>query len=162
MDKIVKTSGILSWINLVIGGILVAGGLLGMLAAADAMIMLMSVVLTTSIVLHSYATIQLRKSIKDERVPLSSQTITGIRLVGFMALFFAILNIGNAVVIIQNAPEVSKQAMENFLLKTQNIDLTAAIRGAGIFSLIFSTGIAVNVFLSIRMLRAYLASKEQQ
>lgn len=162
MDKIVKASGILSWINLVIGGILVAGGLLGMLAAGDAMIMLMSVVLTASIVLHSYAALQLRKSIKNEQIPLSSQTITGIRLVGFMALFFAILNIGNAVVIIQNAAEVSKQAMENFLLKTQNIDMTAAVRGAGIFSLIFSIGIAVNVFLSIRMLRAYLASREQQ
>lgn len=162
MDKMVKISGALSWINLVIGGLLVAGGLLGMLAVPDAMVMLLSVVLTASIVLHSYATLQLRKSIKDASVPLSSQTITGIRLVGFMALFFSILNIGNAVVIIQNAPQVAQQAAASFPTKPENMDLSSLVRGAGVFSLIFSIGIAVNVFLSIRMLRAYLAANEQR
>lgn len=129
-----------------------------MLMTPNASILLVSVVLTGSIVLHSYAALQLRKSIVHPEIPLNRQTPTGIRFIGFMALFFAILNIGNAVVIIQNAAEVAKQVQLPF--KPEGIDLVATIRGAGIFSLLFSIGIAVNVLLSIRLLRWYLA-KEQ-
>ena len=158
MKAALKISNVLSWINLIIGGILVLGGLLSMLMTPNASILLVSVVLTGSIVLHSYAALQLRKSIVHPEIPLNRQTPTGIRFIGFMALFFAILNIGNAVVIIQNAAEVAKQVQLPF--KPERIDLVATIRGAGIFSLLFSIGIAVNVLLSIRLLRWYLA-KEQ-
>jgi hypothetical protein len=158
MKAALKISNVLSWINLIIGGILVLGGLLSMLMTPNASILLVSVVLTGSIVLHSYAALQLRKSIVHPEIPLNRQTPTGIRFIGFMALFFAILNIGNAVVIIQNAAEVAKQVQLPF--KPEGIDLVATIRGAGIFSLLFSIGIAVNVLLSIRLLRWYLA-KEQ-
>ncbi|HTN06496.1 hypothetical protein [Agriterribacter sp.] len=160
MKTTLKISNILSWINLIVGGILVAGGLLSMLSTPNASILLVSVVLTGSIVLHSYAALQLRKSIKYPNIPLNKQTPTGIKFIGFMALFFAILNIGNAVVIIQNAEEVIKQVELPF--KPEGIDLVAAIRGAGIFSLLFSIGIAANVLLSIRLLKWYLASKQQE
>jgi hypothetical protein len=158
MKKALKISNILSWINFIIGGILVLGGLLSMLMTPNASILLVSIVLTGSIVLHSYAALQLRKSIVHPEIPLNKQTPTGIRFIGFMALFFAVLNIGNAVVIIQNAAEVVTQVQLPF--KPEGIDLVAAIRGAGIFSLLFSIGIAVNVLLSIRLLRWYMA-KEQ-
>ena len=160
MKTTLKISNILSWINLIVGGILVAGGLLSTLSAPNASILLVSVVLTGSIVLHSYAALQLRKSIIHPHIPLNKQTPTGIKFIGFMALFFAILNIGNAVVIIQNAAEVLKQVELPF--KPEGIDLVAAIRGAGIFSLLFSIGIAANVLLSIRLLKWYLASKQQE
>lgn len=159
MKTTLKISNILSWINLVIGGILVVGGLLSMLSTPNASILLVSVVLTGSIVLHSYAALQLRKSIVYPDVPLNKQTPTGIRFIGFMALFFAMLNIGNAVVIIQNAAEVIKQIELPF--KPEGIDLVSALRGVGIFSLLFSIGIAVNVLLNIRLLRWYMA-KEQE
>lgn len=162
MNTLVKTAGILSWINLIIGSLLVLGGLLGMMASPNGMMVLVSVVLTGSIVLHSYASLQLRKSILDEQQPLSSQTITGIRLVGFMALFFAILNIANAVVITQNAEEVSRQAAANLSIDLKGFNLTALIKGLGIFFLLFSVGIAVNVFISVRLLRSYLASRDPQ
>ncbi|HRO46385.1 hypothetical protein [Agriterribacter sp.] len=159
MKTILKVTNILSWINLIIGGILVAGGLLSMLSTPNASILLVSVVLTGSIVLHSYAALQLRKSIVHPNVPLNKQTPTGIRFIGFMALFFAMLNIGNAVVIIQNAEEVIKQVELPF--KPEGIDLVAAIRGVGIFSLLFSIGIAVNVLLNIRLLRWYMAKAQE-
>lgn len=72
MQTTLKVSTILSWINIVIGGLLVLMGLLGVLMAPN-LIMLISVVLTGSIILHSYAALQLRKSILNPAVPLSSQ-----------------------------------------------------------------------------------------
>ncbi|HRP33009.1 MAG TPA: hypothetical protein PKV73_14020 [Agriterribacter sp.] len=159
MKTTLNITHVLSWINLIIGGLLVAGGLLSMLATPNASILLVSVVLTGSIVLHSYAALQLRKSIIHPNIPLNKQTPTGIRFIGFMALFFAILNIGNAVVIIQNAPEVIKQIQLPF--KPEGVDLVSMIRGVGIFSLLFSIGIAVNVLLNIRLLKWYMA-KEQE
>lgn len=159
MRTALKISNILSWINLIVGGLLVLGGLLAMLSTPNASILLVSVVLTGSIVLHSYAALQLRKSIVHPEIPLNKQTPTGIRFIGFMALFFAILNIGNAAMIIQNAAEVVKQVELPF--KPEGIDLVAAIRGAGIFSLLFSLGIAVNVLLSIRLLKWYMAREKE-
>lgn len=153
MKTNLKISNILSWINLVIGGILVAGGLLSMLATPNASIILVSVVLTGSIVLHSYAALQLRKSIINPEVPLNKQTPIGIRFIGFLALFFAIMNIANAVVIIQNAKEVLEQVELPF--KPEGMDLVAVIRGVGVFSLLFSLGIAFNVLLNLRLLKWY-------
>ncbi len=160
MNTALKTATILSWINLIIGGILVLGGLISMLMTPNVMIMLISVVLTGSIVLHSYATLQLRKSILYPEIPLNPQTASGIRMVGFMALFFAMLNIGNAVVIIQNAAEAIKQIELPAMPK--NFDLVKAVRIIGIISLIFSIGIVINVILSFRLLRSYLLSKQDK
>lgn len=160
MKTVLKVTHILSWINLIIGGLLVTGGLLSMLSTPNASILLVSVVLTGSIVLHSYAALQLRKSIVQPNVPLNKQTPTGIRFIGFMALFFAMLNIGNAVVIIQNAAEVVKQIELPF--KPEGIDLVSMIRGVGIFSLLFSIGIAVNVLLNLRLLKWFLAKENEQ
>jgi len=129
-----------------------------MLMTPNIMIMLISVVLTGSIVLHSYATLQLRKSIIHPDIPLNSQTSSGIRMVGFMALFFAMLNIGNAVVIIQNAGEAIKQI--ELPVMPKNFDLVKAVRIIGIISLIFSVGIVINVMMSFRLLRKYLLSKQ--
>lgn len=160
MNTALKTATVLSWINLVIGGVLVLGGLISMLMTPNVMIMLISVVLTGSIVLHSYATLQLRKSIINPDIPLSSQTSSGIRMVGFMALFFAILNIGNAVVIIQNAGEAIKQI--ELPVMPKNFDLVKAVKIIGIISLVFSIGIVINVMLSFRLLRSYLLSKQDK
>jgi len=153
MKTNLKISNILSWINLVIGGILVAGGLLSMLTTPNASVILVSVILTGSIVLHSYAALQLRKSIINPEVPLNKQTPVGIRFIGFLALFFAIMNIGNAVIIIRNAKEVLEQVELPF--KPEGMDLVAVIRGVGVFSLLFSLGIAFNVLLNLRLLKWY-------
>ena len=75
MKTALKISNVLSWINLIIGGILVLGGLLSMLMTPNASILLVSIVLTGSIVLHSYAALQLRKSIIHPEVPLISKPL---------------------------------------------------------------------------------------
>lgn len=160
MKTILKITNILSWINIIIGGIMVLGGLMGTLMAGGALTMLLSVVLTASIVLHSYATMQLRKSILNPDVPLNNQTSGGIRLVGYIALFFSIMNITSAVMIIQNAPEAAKQI--TLPVKVEGVDLVSAIRFAGIFSLIFSICVAANVMLSFQMLRWYLINKNNR
>ncbi|MCC6289681.1 MAG: hypothetical protein IT249_17525 [Chitinophagaceae bacterium] len=157
MKKVLNISNVLSWINIIIGGILVLGGLIGALMSAGALAILLSVVLTGSIVLHSYATLQLRKSILNPGIPLSSQTSGGLRLVGFVALFFAIMNIMSAVMIIQNAPEAAKQITLPF--KPEGFNIIAAIKFTGIFSLLFSIGVAVNVILSFQLLKWYMSLK---
>lgn len=160
MKNALKISNVLSWINLIIGGILVLGGLMGSLMAGGALTMILSVVLTASIVLHSYATLQLRKSILNPDVPLSSQTSSGIRMVGYIALFFAIMNITSAVMIIQNAPEAAKQIQ--LPIKVEGFDIISLIRFTGVFSLLFSLSVAVNVMLSFQLLRWYLASTNER
>ncbi|PVD53083.1 hypothetical protein DC498_06885 [Terrimonas sp.] len=158
MKTALKITNVLSWINIIIAGILVLGGLIGTLMSAGALTMLLSVVLTGSIVLHSYATLQLRKSILNPEIPLSNQTSGGLRMVGFVALFFAIMNIMSAVMIIQNAPEAAKQITLPF--KPEGFDIVAAIKFTGIFSLLFSIGVAANVMLSFQLLRGYMAGKK--
>jgi len=158
MNSMLKVSNVLSWINIVIGGLLVLGGLFGLLIAPN-LIMLISLMLTGSIILHSYATLQLRKSIVNPEIPLSSQTPTGIRFIGFMALFFAVLNITNSVLIIQNADEAIKQAKLPF--QPKGVDMKSAVRIAGFFVLLFGIGVAVNVFISTRLLRWYMINKEK-
>lgn len=160
MKTALKISNVLSWINIIIGGILVLGGLMGSLMAGGALTMILSVVLTASIVLHSYAALQLRKSILNPEVPLSSQTSGGIRMVGYIALFFAVMNIASAVMIIQNAPEAAKQIQ--LPIKVEGFDIVSAIRFTGIFSLLFSLGVAVNVMLSFQLLKWYVANKNEK
>ena len=160
MKGVLKTATVLSWINIIIGGFFVIGGLMFTLASGGALMMLISVVLMASIVLHGYATLQLLKSIVNPDVPLGNQTPVGIRMIGFIALFFAILSLINAMVVIQNAPEAAKLSLENVKMKPEGVDFVAIVKGAGIFLLIFSIGIAVNVFLSIRLLRWYLGGRQ--
>ncbi len=160
MKKVLSISNVLSWINIIIGGIMVIGGLMGTLMAGGALTMLLSVVLTASIVLHSYATMQLRKSIVNPGIPLSNQTSGGLRMVGYIALFFSIMNIASAVMIIQNASEAAKQITLPF--KVEGFDIVKAIRFSGVFSLLFSISVAVNVLLSFQMLRWYMVNKNNQ
>lgn len=58
--------------------------------------------------------------------------------------------------IIQNAPEAARQITLPF--KVEGFDLVSAMRFTGIFSLIFSISVAVNVMLSFRMLRWHMVN----
>jgi hypothetical protein len=160
MKLSLKIVNILSWINIIIAAILVFAGLLGTLMSAGALTMLLSVVLTGSIVLHSYATLQLKKSILNPEIPLSSQTSGGLKLVGWIALFFAIMNITSALMIMQNAAEAAKQITLPFEAKGFNI--AAAIKFVAVFSLLFSISVAVNVMMSFQLLRGYIAKKSSK
>jgi hypothetical protein len=160
MKRLLQLTTVLSWINIIIGSILVLGGLLLTMVSPDAQTILVSVVLTGSIVLHSYATFQLRKSIIHPEIPLGKQTPIGIRFVGTLALLFGVINITNAIVIIQHTEDVIKQI--KFPFPAKNINLKSVVRAAGIFSILFSLSVVMNVLLSFSLLRMYLAKKKSE
>ncbi|HLZ87390.1 MAG TPA: hypothetical protein VKQ52_09120, partial [Puia sp.] len=87
MKKSLKVAHILSWFNLFFWGIPLVINLLNTLLAFNPLI-LGAVVLFCSIPLHSYAALQLHKSIRRPEVKLSHNTPAGIRFVGLIALFF--------------------------------------------------------------------------
>jgi hypothetical protein len=162
MKKIVKLSAVLSWINLIMGAILVAGGLLATVISPSAFTVLFSVILPGSVILHSYAALQLRKSINYPTLPLNTQTPVGIRMMGYMALFFGIMSIGNAGVILQQAPEAAKQLKLQLPAQAKNLDVVALLRASGIFTILLSISIIINVVLNLRLLRWYLFYRDKE
>ncbi|MFT3701553.1 MAG: hypothetical protein QM802_04250 [Agriterribacter sp.] len=159
MRTTLKVSTVLSWINIFIGSFIAFSCLMGMLLMQNLGIVIFTV-LIGGVILHSFATLQLRKSIINPAIPLSSQTPVGIRFIGFIALFFSILGIINAVAAIGSAEEVVKLADQNYLQK--GVNWVAVFRIIGVVFLIFSIGVAMNVFMSTRLLRWYLLSKRRK
>src|ERR1700760_4929347 len=89
MKTSLRLATILTWFNLLLWGPIVL--LLALAALVTHYIPILIVpVLFSSIPLNCYAALQLQKSIRRPVIRLSSQTPTGIRFVGFVALFFAI------------------------------------------------------------------------
>lgn len=150
----IQLSKVLSWINLIIASIITIGGLMAVMAAPGAMAALLGVILVGSIILHSYAALQLRKSLMNPAIPLDSKTPTGIRFIGFLAMFFAIMNIFNAFIIIRNAPELMQEL--SLPPEAQSIATESFFRAIGYFTLIFSISVAVNVNINFILLRKYL------
>ena len=153
MKKALTVSNILSWVNLVIS----SGFVLFMLAAFfmyPALPVLFSVILIGSIALHSYAAIQLHKSILYPTIPLSKQTPTGIRLMGYISLFFAFMLFVNGIYALQETKELIAQMQVPDQFK--KINFTAIIHSIGVFFMVFSLGVILNVLLNFRFLRAYL------
>jgi len=87
MKNIIKITLILSWFNLVIGSILILSAIFMGLASGNILNILTLVILPSAFVLHSYAALQLRKSILHPEIPLGKQTPVGIRFIGYAALF---------------------------------------------------------------------------
>lgn len=144
----------MSWINIVIGGMWLLAALMGVLMMGN-MVMLLPVLLVASIALHSYASLQLIRSVKDPSVPLSTQTPMGIRMVGFVALFFSVTNIIGAVTAWQNAGEFVEKTRETLPEQLKDFDIKPYLQGMLIFLFVFNISIAVNVLISMRLLRRY-------
>lgn len=159
MKNALKASTILSWFNLIVWGLFAGIGLLGALFGGG-LVFLTITVLTGFIVLHSYAALQLHKSIRNSSVPLSSQTPVGIRFIGFIALFLGVLYIGDGVGLLQSTGEMAKLMAPQLPPQAKDLDLNKLLKATGAFSLIAGICIAVNVFLSFRLLRWYLFLRE--
>jgi len=153
MKKALAVSSVLSWINLVISGGIVLY-MLFMFFIYPVFPVLFSIILTGSIVLHSYAALQLRKSILYPNIPLSRQTPTGIRLMGYIALFFAVMSFTSGMYTLQETKELIAQMQVPDQLKY--INFAAIVKVFGIFFMVFSLAIALNVILNIRLLKGYL------
>jgi hypothetical protein len=112
------------------------------------------------VVLHSYAALQLRKSILNTSIPLNRQTPVGIRMMGYMALFFTIMLFSNAVYMLQNTKELLKQVQ--FPKEMKNVDITGVIHGTSIFMLLFSISVIVNVDLNLRLLSWHIITSRKE
>ncbi len=152
MRTILKISGVLSWFNLVVWGIGTCVALLLALAAQSFAFLVIPFLLSV-IVLHSYAAIQLHKSIRNPARPLSNQTPVGIRFIGMIALFFGITCFINGIAMLQDPREVLRMIQSSL---PQAKDFPASyIRGEGVFALLCGLSICFNVILNFRLLRWY-------
>ncbi len=163
MKRLLLLSGILSWFNLIVWGFLVVMGLIMTMVFMN-IGMLVVVFIISSIVLHSYAALQLRKSIRDPAIPLGSQTPVGIRLMGAFALFLGILYMGQGWAMLQNSNEIAKSLqdslMDQFPDKMKNINTRVIAREIGVISLVVGIAATANAILNFRMLRWYLFMRD--
>jgi len=159
MKAILQISVVLSWFNLVVSGFLVLSSLLLSAMAADTLSLLTLVMLIGAILLHSYAALQLRKSILNPQIPLGRQTPVGIRFIGFVSLFCGLMIIGNAAYMIQHGKELVQQV--KLPVQSPNLDVSKILRGSAIFTLIFGLSVALNTIINFRLLRWYLLPSNQ-
>jgi hypothetical protein len=160
MKKLLKTSQILSWVNLLSGSLLILGGIMAFLLTPAIFTIILAILLPGAVILHSYATIQLRKSIMYPGLPLNRQTAAGIRLMGFMALFFAIMSISNAILILQHTKETAE--LIKLPVQAKNMDIVPILRASGIFTLVVGLSIVANIMLSFRLLKWYLLQVQRK
>jgi hypothetical protein len=163
VKKIVQLSAILSWVNLIIGSVLVVSALFSGLLLIGLANAVTPIVMWGSIILHSYAAIQLRKSIVTS-IPLNRQTAIGIRFIGYIALFIAFLWAGSGILLIQHAKELAQQLAKQIQLPPEykNMDMSKFSRGMGIFFLLLSLSVITNVILNFRLLRWYYLSRQEE
>jgi hypothetical protein len=163
MKNVLKISAVLSWINLVVWSIFVIicllAGLLYQLFPLVIVAFLLSV-----IVLHSYAALQLRKSLRNPSIPLSRQTPTGIRFIGFIASFFGMISILDGIACFQNTKEIVDLIRPQFeeAYKGLNFNLVTYVHTMGVISLLLGLAVSINVFLNFRLLRWWFFVQDSQ
>lgn len=158
MKTVVKVSAILSWFNLIVWGLFIAILVLSALSF-HSMAFVVFAFFLSAILLHNYAALQLHKSIRNPATKLSSQTPTGIRFVGFIALFLGVCYLANGVALLQD-PRGSLKLMQSQAPEFFKTVSTASIRTGGIMAVVLGLFIAVNVFLNFRLLRWYYLVKQ--
>ena len=154
MKTFVKISAVLTWINLVIGSLAILLIVLAGLGSGALLNMLPVLIIPSAIVLHSYAALQLRKSILHPEIPLSNQTPVGIRFIGYVSLFFAFMNLVSVISAFGHTKELAQQI--KLPPEAADMDPVKLLHFAIVFSLLFSTSILVNVIINFRLLRWYI------
>jgi hypothetical protein len=152
MKTILKISTVLSWFNLIVWGFFTAIVFLGGLVTRTLPLLIVGFLLS-AIILHSYAALQLHRSIRQPVKPLSVHTPAGIRFIGAIALFLGVLFTANAGAMLQNPGNVlnlmQPQMPQGKLLQLSDVRLMAC------FGLVCGVSIAVNVIFNFRLLRWY-------
>jgi hypothetical protein len=155
--RALKVSAVLSWINMIVWGLMVVTGILSAVIFQSSALLVI-VFLLSVVILHSYAAFQLRKSIRDPAIPLGNQTPVGLRFVGFIALFFGISCLANGITIIQD-PQSFLKLMQDQFPQSRSFSI-ADVRLEGFIALFLGLCVAVNVFLNFRLLRWYRFMRE--
>ncbi len=158
MKTALKIASVLTWFNIIFWGLTGAFLLLGSLGSMNLPV-LAATVLMSAIPLNCYAALKLHASIRRAGLPLSHQTPVGIRFVGFIALFFGIICVGDGFVLISNTKEVLdtfREQLAQYPQVTQFKSLTIAdFRSGGVFVLFLGLSVVVNVVLNLRLLHWY-------
>jgi hypothetical protein len=150
MKKVLTFTLVLSWINGIVASFFVLFGLIMVVFTSGGAALLTSVVLISAVILHSYAAIQLNKTMVNPAIPLNKQTPTAIRFIGLIALLFALLNGSYSIVVLQHAPDFLHQI--KMPPGSEKLPLLAIFRFISFLSLLFSATVALNVFLNLRLL----------
>jgi hypothetical protein len=159
MRTSLKISAFLSWFNMIVWGFIALTGVLGALMAGNLSFLVITF-LTGVTVLHSYAALQLHKSIRNPTVPLNNQTPVGIRFIGFIALFFGVLYLGDGFAVLQSPGEIAKLMEPQMPPQFKGMDLHRILRTMAVFAFVTGLCITVNVFLNFRLLRWYFLIKK--
>jgi hypothetical protein len=158
MRTILKISAVLSWFNAIFWGLVIVILFLSALSFQNMPFVVFAFVLS-AIVLHSYAALQLRKSIRNPAIQLSNHTPTGIRFVGFIALFLGACYMANGIALLQD-PGGSLKIMQAQAPEFSKVLTIASLREGAVMALVLGLFIAVNVFLNFRLLRWYYLVKQ--
>ena len=162
MKTSLRLATVLTWFNLLFWGFLIA--MMALYAfALRAIPLFIPLVLFSSIPLNSYAALQLQKSIRQPVIRLSSQTPTGIRFVGFVAMFFAISFVLNGFTLLGNAQSFIKILKEQMtqVKQTDLVFLTPAnIQFLAVVIIFLGLCAGLNVILNFRLLRWYYLVKQ--
>jgi hypothetical protein len=148
----------LSIINLLIAGFFVLMLLLALLFMPALSPVLIFMLLTGSVVIHSILSIALQQSIKEPAKQLKSNTPGGLRIMGFMAIFYAVLLITNGIFGLNHIDEMLQEAMTQ-LPKSQPVpsikSMHSLMVGLIIFLVIHAAGVLVNCALSFTYLKQW-------
>ncbi|SEK52828.1 hypothetical protein SAMN04488505_101370 [Chitinophaga rupis] len=148
----------LSIISLLVAGFFVLIMLLALLVTPALSAVLIFVLLTGSVVIHSVLSLSLQQSLKDPAKPLKSNTPGGIRIMGFMAIFYAVMLITNGIYGLIHLDEMLQEAMKQ-LPKNQPAPSLRAMRslmtGLVIVLVLHAAGVLVNCALSFGYLRQW-------
>lgn len=161
MNKIMKIATVLTWINMIIWSFITLLCLVVVLAYGIMAALIL--IFPTAVILHSYASFQLQKSIRSPAIPLNSQTSVGIRFIGFVALFAGIGTLIQGIGIVQHPQEYLNQMLESqkslqgqmHLNNSLSQPSISQIRFVGIFIALIGLSVAINVNLNFRLLRWY-------
>jgi hypothetical protein len=158
MNRILKIIKVLSWINVIFWGfICLLIVLVALVFRAPAI--LAAIILPGAVVLHSYASLQLQKSVRNPGIPLNNQTPVGIRFIGFIALFVGIMVLFDGVSAAMQPNAYIKQMQqvgEQMGVKSSYaVQSTTQAILTGIFVALIGLCVAVNVNLNFRLLRWY-------
>jgi hypothetical protein len=153
---------ILAWINLIFWGIPIVSFLFGALTSFN-MTLVVPVVLLAAIPLHSYAALQLQKSLRHPEIKLSQQTPVGIRFVGLIALFIGILIVFLGTAVLGVAKEILPKLKEQMAELKQG-DMSSMtvgdLRQFAVLYVFLGLAIVANVLLHMRLLRWYYLVKK--
>ncbi|HEU4555397.1 MAG TPA: hypothetical protein VFS25_21285 [Chitinophaga sp.] len=153
----------LSVISLLVAGFFVLMMLFALMFTAALSPVLIFMLLTGAVVIHSVLSLSLQQSLKDPSRPLKANTPGGIRIMGFMAIFYAVMLITNGIYGLAHMNEILQDAMKQ-LPKNQPVPSAHTMRnlmtGLVIVLVIHAAGVLVNCALSFSFLKYWQERKQ--